>query len=122
LLSWRSHSHGRLAYVVVEGELDSDTAPWLAAQLMPVADSGDHLAVDMARVSFCGAAGLNLCLRLYHRACAVGGSLHLVTPSTPVRRVILLASLFDVLPIAADLSTVITRLGRDIITPAVDPC
>jgi anti-anti-sigma factor len=107
-----------LAIIALDGELDIATAPGLAQQLAPVARMGSDLVLDLAAVRFCDCAGLNMFLRLRRLASASGGSLHLAAPTAAVRRLIVLAGLDDVLPLAASAAEVISALGRD---PAIMP-
>jgi anti-anti-sigma factor len=112
-LTWDIQVTGNVAVVVVDGELDVDTAPRLSRQLTPLADKGSHLILDLAGLRFCDCAGLSLFLRMQRHASAVGGSLHLTALTAPMRRLITLARLTDVLPIAASPADAITaREGR----------
>jgi anti-anti-sigma factor len=109
-------SSGHLTVVVLDGELDAGIAPDLGGQLEPLADTGSHLILDLVGLRFCDCAGLNLFLRLQQRAHAAGGSLHLAAPTPPVRRLITLAQLSDVLPVALSPADVIAALDRAAIT------
>lgn len=111
-LTWEIQSRGRLAIVAVNGELDVGTTPGLGEQLTPLADTGGHLILDLAGIRFCDCAGLNLFLRLQQRARAAGGSFHLAAPTAPVRRLIMLTRLSDVLPTTASPADVIAALDR----------
>lgn len=115
-LTWDIQSRGHVIIVFVNGELDAGTTPGLGGQLAPLADTGSHLILDLAGVRFCDCAGLNLFLRLQQRARAAGGSLHLAAPTGSVRRLITLARLSDILPIAAGAADVIAALDRAAIT------
>ena len=111
-LSWDIQTHDDVTVVVAEGELDVGTAPGLAGELEPLAGAGGHLILDLSGVRFCDCAGLSLFLRLQKRAAASGGSLHLAAPTAPVRRLITLAKLHDVLPVAATVAEVLTVLDE----------
>jgi anti-anti-sigma factor len=111
-LTWDIQSRGKLAVVAtVEGELDVDTAPGLSEQLVPLAAAGRHLILNLAGVRFCDCAGLSLFLRLRKSVSASGGSLHLAAPTSPVRRLIAVARLSDVLPVTDDPAEVIAALN-----------
>ena len=109
-LTWDIESHGRTATVVMAGELDVGTMPGLEGELGPLASAGSHLILDLAGVRFCDCAGLNLFLRLQRCARAAGGSLHLVTPTASVRRLIAVTKLSEVLPVAGCPAEVIASL------------
>jgi anti-sigma B factor antagonist len=111
-LSWEIQSLGDVTVVLVEGELDVGTAPGLAGELGPLADEGCHLILDMSGVRFCDCAGLSLFLRLRKHAAAGGGSLHLAALTAPVRRLVTLAKLDDVLPATATVADVLAELDR----------
>jgi anti-sigma B factor antagonist len=111
-LSWDIQSRDNVTVVVVEGELDVGTAPRLAGQLGPLADEGCHLILDMSGVRFCDCAGLSLFLRLKKHAAAAGGSLHLAALTAPVRRLVALAKLDDVLPVTTTVADVLAELDR----------
>jgi anti-sigma B factor antagonist len=111
-LSWDIQSRDNVTLVVVEGELDVGTAPSLAVQLGPLADEGGHLILDMSGVGFCDCAGLSLFLRLGKHAAAAGGSLHLAALTAPLRRLITLAKLADVLSVTTTVADVLAKLDR----------
>jgi anti-sigma B factor antagonist len=111
-LSWDIQPHDKVTVVVVEGELDVGTAPGLADQLGPLADEGGHLILDMSGVRFCDCAGLSLFLRLKRHADAAGGALHLAALTAPVRRLVTLAKLDDVLPVTTTVADVLAELAR----------
>jgi anti-anti-sigma factor len=116
-LAWDIRVREDLAIVVVDGELDFDSAPGLRDQLGPEADTGRHLILDLAGVRFCDCAGLSLFLRLQQRTAAAGGSLHLAAVSASVRRVITATRLSDVFPVAASVADAIAMLGGEAVRP-----
>ena len=111
LLNLDIRSHDRLVLATVDGELDVVTAPSLGDGLSPIVDTGNHLVLDLARVSFCSAAGLSLFVQLHHHAETAGGSLQLATPSAALRRVLGLTQLDNVLTTTPDVPSAITTLG-----------
>ena len=88
---WAAHARSRVI-IALDGELDIATAPGLAQLLAPLAKTGSHLIVHLARVRFCDCAGLSLFLRLRRLATAAGGSLQLAAPSQSLRRLIAVTS------------------------------
>ncbi len=111
-LSWDIQAHGRLAVVVVDGELDVATTPGLGEELTPLAEAGRDLVLDLAGVRFCDCAGLSLFLRVQKQATAAGGSLHLTAPTVQVRRLIVVARLSGVLPVTDRTADVIAALAQ----------
>lgn len=108
-------SAGRVAVIVLDGELDTATAtaPGLTERLAPLARTGKSLVLDLAGLRFCECAGLSLFLGLRCRARDAGGSLHPAAPPAAVRRLIAATRLGDALPVAASPAEVITALGGD---------
>ena len=58
--------------VFLDGELDAATAPGLAEQLAPLAETSSHPILDLAGLRFCDRAGLSLFLRLRQRRSQLG--------------------------------------------------
>jgi len=72
--------------VLVEGEVDIDTAPHLAAILHTVTDPGpSRVVLDLGAVGFLGAAGLNVIAQVAARLAPAGGRLVLRSPSRQAR-------------------------------------
>jgi anti-sigma B factor antagonist len=111
-LTWDIQERGQLVIVVVDGELDVGTAPGLAAELTPLADAGRDLILDLGGVQFCDCVGLSLFLRVHKHAAAAGGSLQLTAATQPVRRLITMARLSDVLPVTASTADAIAALDQ----------
>jgi anti-anti-sigma factor len=99
----RQDPDGRAARVVVQvtGEVDVATSALLAdavARAMETADRAD-LVVDLARVRFIDASGINVLVNAAHQARAVGGTLVLRSPSRAVRRLLAVLHLDEVLAV-----------------------
>lgn len=121
LLTWAIDSHGPLIIIVLLGELDIATAPGLARQLESLAETGRHLILDLAGLRFCDCAGLSALLRLRQRATGAGGSLHLTALTPALRRLIALARLHDLLPIAACPASMISVPGGSAVPAPAHP-
>ncbi|MGH3229648.1 MAG: STAS domain-containing protein [Streptosporangiaceae bacterium] len=117
-LTWDIEEREDLAIVVIDGELDVGTVPGLGGPLVPLAEAGRHLILDLAGVRFCDCAGLGLFLRLHRDACAAGGSLQLAALSVRVGRLITVARLGDVLMVTDSPQDAIAALG---LTAATGP-
>jgi anti-sigma B factor antagonist len=121
VLTCSIYSHGQLSFIVLGGELDIATAPGLVRRLVPVAETGGYLLLDLAGVNFCDCSGLSVFLRLRRRAISAGGSLCLTAPTAAIRRLIVTTRLHDLLPIAAGPAEVVTALSRDAATAPPHP-
>jgi stage II sporulation protein AA (anti-sigma F factor antagonist) len=70
-------------------EVDLATAPALRDRLLAALDrDGVHLVVDAVDVSFMDSSGVNALVRARERAASLDGSMHVVTGSAGVRRVL----------------------------------
>ena len=85
--------------IVLDGEIDTHTAPQLGEHLATIADGSDVI-LDMRGVQFISSAGLSVTLNAQRRLSESGGSLVLRAPTTPVRRVIELSGLAETLGVS----------------------
>ncbi len=74
------------------GELDTHTAPELAAQLEQLGD-GIDVTLDLSATTFISSAGLSVMLNAQRRQESTGGSLRVTDPTPPVARLIELSGL-----------------------------
>lgn len=75
-------------------EVDLATAPALRDELLGTLNrDGVHLVVDALDVTFLDSSGVNALVRARERAGSLGGSLHVVTRSPAVRRVLQITGL-----------------------------
>jgi anti-anti-sigma factor len=90
-------------WVTVRGELDIATAGQLATALSAQLANGHHVVcLDLAGLSFCGAAGLNMLLAVHRAHQAAHGTLILARCSPQVARVLRLTGLDSVLTIETE--------------------
>ncbi|WP_431239828.1 STAS domain-containing protein [Mycolicibacterium aichiense] len=82
------HSDEQHAVAYLRGELDMSTVHCLIERLRPVAPAGRDLVIDLAGVTFFGAAGLVALDELDSRATAAGGSIRLAQLPAPVWRLL----------------------------------
>src|SRR5260370_28505932 len=90
-----------LAEVAVRGELDCATAPRLRAALDGLDAVGTIVRIDLSATDFMDCAGVGVLVASHRRLSLLGGELVLVSPSDPVRRVLELTGLLDVMAVAA---------------------
>lgn len=112
-LNCHTDVHGDVAVVTLVGELDIATLPYLAARLRPLAGRARHVILDLAELTFCSCGGLTLFLDLQSRTTARGGSLHLVSPTRLVRRLLDLVPAAGTLPVVDAVSSVFDMLGPE---------
>lgn len=86
--------HGTHTLVSVVGEIDVSSVGGLRAALSRLLVDGDvHLLLDLAGVTFMDSAGLGVLVGIQKQARMFRGSLAIVAPSRPVRRILELTSL-----------------------------
>jgi anti-anti-sigma factor len=87
---------GPVTVAAVGGELDMDTSPWLTRLVAGlIEDRPVRLVLDLAGVTFCGAAGLRSLLLARQEVSAANGLLVLRNPSPVTRQVLALTHLAD---------------------------
>jgi anti-anti-sigma factor len=85
-------------------EVDLATAPALRDELLGALNrDGVHLVVDALDVRFMDSSGVNALVRARDRAAALDGSLHVVTGSPGVRRVLQITGLDERLGLVGSL-------------------
>lgn len=99
--------------LVLPDEVDLATAPDVRDQLMRGLNRGNaHLIVDARQTAFMDSAGVNALVRARERAELLGGSLHVVTTSAPVVRVLELTGLARVVGLVPDVERAIDCVAR----------
>ncbi len=64
--------------VELSGDVDASTAPEVQKQVLPLAEPGSKIIMDMTNVPYMSSAGLRTLLTLYRRAAAENGKLVLL--------------------------------------------
>ncbi|MFF9340684.1 MULTISPECIES: STAS domain-containing protein [unclassified Streptomyces] len=89
----------RTAVLSVGGELDMETAARLEDRLTEQLGLGRcHLVLDLSALGFMDSSGLNVLIRVLHRARETGGDLHLAAPTPAVRRILEITGVTVTLP------------------------
>jgi anti-anti-sigma factor len=90
-----------LATVTIRGELDCATAPSLRAALEDLDAVARVVRIDLSAADFMDCAGVGVLVVSHRRLSRRGGGLVLDSPSGPVRRVLELTGLLDMIAVAA---------------------
>jgi anti-sigma B factor antagonist len=99
--------------VAAAGELDLLTAPAFSAKINElVCRQPSDIVVDLSEVQFMDSAGLQILLSAERRVTRRARRLTVICPAGPVRRVIELARLTDVLGLVSSFGEYEARLGR----------
>jgi anti-sigma B factor antagonist len=71
--------------VALEGDVDASSAPEAQAQILPLAESGAKIALDMTGVPYMSSAGLRMLLATYRAIAGKGGEVVLVGLSSDLQ-------------------------------------
>jgi anti-sigma B factor antagonist len=94
---------GRRAVLSVSGEIDLDTAPFLARAVdTALAAGASELWIDLSTTGFMDSAGVHLLLATQERVRELNRRLAIICSGRPVRRVFEVAGAADRLPLYAD--------------------
>jgi anti-sigma B factor antagonist len=100
-LSVQVREHGDSVVLRVEGELDLASSPQLADELdRACAARLPRMVVDLEKLQFIDMSGVRVLLSAHRRAEREGIELILTNPRRLIRRVLTLAQVSEVLPIA----------------------
>ena len=110
-LEIETHHEDGWTILVVGGELDLYTAPRLRDQVLAAVDGGaDHIAIDLVGVGFIDSTGLGILVACLKRVREREGRLVLIASETsPLRRLLSLTGLEQVLPTYSALADVVDR-------------
>ena len=92
--------NGRPATLVVTGELDVASGPALEHAVARVLDGqGEDFRLNLSALTFVDSTGARSLVRVHHRLESIGRRLVLVSPTPPVRRVLELLGLDELITI-----------------------
>jgi anti-sigma B factor antagonist len=98
-LSVAVREHDRSTVLYVEGELDLGSSPYLEQAIREAHSAGRPLVViDLEKLRFIDMAGLRALIAAHERAEQQGQKLVLANVGDPVRRVLILAHVEELLP------------------------
>jgi anti-sigma B factor antagonist len=107
--------------LTVDGELDTLTAPRLAAELNAVLDvalaESAAVVVDLSDVTFLASSGLAVLVEGARRASAAPGRLHLVAASRAVTRPLEVTGADRLIPAHADVAAALAAVAPDVAPP-----
>lgn len=82
----------------IGGELDGATAPLAELQLMPLAQQGQRLLLDMSRLTYMSSAGLRIVLKLYRTITGKDGQIALAGASEYIRDTMAMTGFLSFVP------------------------
>jgi anti-sigma B factor antagonist len=71
-------SIGQVTVVEVAGDIDSNTAPQAQERILPLAQPGSKILLDMSGVGYMSSAGLRMLLSMYRQVARQNGSMVLM--------------------------------------------
>ncbi len=74
-----------ITIVELIGDIDGSTAPAAQAKILPLAEPGCHILLDMSRVGYMSSAGLRMLLSTYRQLTAKNGHIVLVGLSDDIQ-------------------------------------
>jgi len=99
-----------VALISVEGYLDVDTATEFQHHLANQLHHGRrHFLLDLSAVPFMDSSGMNIILRVYQEARGIPGSVHIISPTPAVRRILDLTGVSITVPVSESLDEALAR-------------
>jgi len=78
-------SSGQVTVVEISGDIDSNTAPLAQDQVLPLAQPGSKILLDMSGVEYMSSAGLRMLLSMYRQISRGSGDIVLVGLSEQIK-------------------------------------
>jgi stage II sporulation protein AA (anti-sigma F factor antagonist) len=108
-----------VALVTVEGYLDVDTATEFQHHLANQLHHGRrHFLLDLSAVPFMDSSGMNIILRVYQEARELPGSVHIISPTPAVRRILDLTGVSITVPVSESVDEALERVDHPQAAPA----
>jgi stage II sporulation protein AA (anti-sigma F factor antagonist) len=100
-----------VALLKVEGYLDVDTATEFQHHLANQLHHGRrHFLLDLSAVPFMDSSGMNIILRVYQEARELPGSVHIISPTPAVRRILDLTGVSITVPVSESVEEALERV------------
>ncbi|MEZ3181720.1 STAS domain-containing protein [Streptomyces pimonensis] len=100
-----------VALLTVEGYLDVDTATEFQHHLANQLHHGRrHFLLDLTAVPFMDSSGMNIILRVYQEARELPGSVHIISPTPAVRRILDLTGVSITVPVSESVDEALERV------------
>ncbi|KAA0940593.1 MULTISPECIES: STAS domain-containing protein [Streptomyces] len=97
----------------VEGHLDIDTATGLQHHLANQFQHGRrHFLLDLSAVPFMDSSGMNILIRAYQQTRELDGSVHIISPTPAVRRILDLTGVSITVPVSEDVDSALALVDK----------
>ncbi|MER6187245.1 STAS domain-containing protein [Streptomyces sp. NPDC001652] len=102
-----------VALITVQGYLDVDTATEFQHHLANQLHHGRrHFLLDLSQVPFMDSSGMNIILRVYQEARQLPGSVHIISPTPAVRRILDLTGVSITVPVSESVEEALTLVDQ----------
>ncbi|MEU5890678.1 STAS domain-containing protein [Streptomyces sp. NPDC047461] len=102
-----------VALITVQGYLDVDTATEFQHHLANQLHHGRrHFLLDLSEVPFMDSSGMNIILRVYQEARELPGSVHIISPTPAVRRILDLTGVSITVPVSGSVEEALTLVDQ----------
>ena len=91
---------GSALTMVLEGRLDTTTAPQLESELKAALDQADTLVLDFEKLEYISSAGLRVLLTTHKKMLSAGGTLTIANAVPAVREVFDITGFSDILTLS----------------------
>ncbi|MFG2787961.1 STAS domain-containing protein [Streptomyces sp. NPDC048419] len=103
-----------VAVITAEGYLDVDTATELQHHLANQLHHGRrHFLLDLSKVPFMDSSGMSIILRAYQEARDLPGSVHIISPTPAVRRILDLTGVSITVPVSESVEEAMARIIQE---------
>jgi anti-sigma B factor antagonist len=102
---------GDVTVVEVSGEIDGSTAPEAQAQIVPLAQAGAKVVIDMSNVGYMSSAGLRMLLVVYRTVAGQGGEVALSGLSQDLEDTMSLTGFLDFFDHYTNVEDAVAALG-----------
>ncbi|MER6113513.1 STAS domain-containing protein [Streptomyces hirsutus] len=100
-----------VALFTVQGDLDADTGTEFQHHLANQLHHGRrHFLLDLTEVPFMDSSGMNIILRVYQEARELPGSVHIISPTPAVRRILDLTGVSITVPVSRSAEEALERV------------
>ncbi|MCX5055376.1 MULTISPECIES: STAS domain-containing protein [unclassified Streptomyces] len=100
-----------VALITVEGYLDVDTATEFQHHLANQLHHGRrHFLLDLSNVPFMDSSGMSIIVRVYQEARDLPGSVHIISPTPAVQRILDLTGVSITVPVSESAEEALARI------------
>ncbi|MFI6559708.1 STAS domain-containing protein [Streptomyces sp. NPDC050534] len=103
-----------VAVITAEGYLDVDTATELQHHLANQLHHGRrHFLLDLSKVPFMDSSGMSIILRAYQEVRDLPGSVHIISPTPAVQRILDLTGVSITVPVSDSVEEALARIIQE---------